>query len=185
LTFLDSLVRTEPLTLRVTALKNGSGKVDEWEQSRDSQTYRWISQDCLLKAEGYRFDDIDKYEASYIPYIDIFWIGQTKPIIGIKPFEKSIVDIGEFYTAIIDRDCVTLIGSDGLVQLSFGAGNKSRGRGCSKNIGANPLVDEFCPGVDVMLHLQQRSRQPTESARKTELWPRGLKIAAELESWRR
>ena len=152
----------------VNTFKIGCAKVCEWERSSSDRRYRWISQDCLLKAEGYRPDNISPRHSSYIPYIDIFWIGQTKPFIGIKPLEKTVVDIGEFYTAIIDLDCVTLIGSDGLVQLSFGAGNKSKRRECSNDVRTDTLVKGFHPGRSHMLWIQAHGRKATRLARQTE-----------------
>jgi hypothetical protein len=149
---------------RASAFKIGSGKVDQWERSSDNQRYRWISQDCGLKAEGYKVDN----SGDYVPYIDISRIGEAKPFIGIKPVKRAMADIGEFYTAIIDWDCVTLVGSDGLIQLSFGEGNRPKREGCSGEIGTDVLINDFHPGREHMLFLQQKKRRPTKLARRDE-----------------
>lgn len=82
----------------------------------------------------------------HVPHIDIFKIGETKPFIGIKPIKKSRVDIGEFFSAIIDLDNVTPVGSNGLIQLSFEVGVGAQKAGCSGHVPTNICNDNFREG---------------------------------------
>ena len=104
---------------------------DPWvTDSTHTNKYRWVSQDCTLTAIGYQVKPSqarwvgadDDADGTYVPQIDIFNTGQPNPLISIKPIKKSVVDFGFFITSIVEKGRITMVGSDGLIQIRFGGG---------------------------------------------------------------
>jgi WD40 repeat protein len=140
-------------TAAAVIFDNEIHQVTEWDDpwvSEPSHTnkYRWVSRDFSFKAEGYEIEPrtgsfaTADYRSTSVPRIDIFKVGQPKPFVGLNPIKKSVVDLGSFFTAIIDKNCITMVGSDGIVQITFGAGGEHK-LGCSGYISTSQAINGF------------------------------------------
>jgi hypothetical protein len=128
-------------SLRGSLFKTHNGeKIHDWNYRDLSQEalHHWISQDCSLTATG--IVDTDSSD----PIVSIHAVGEqgdreTMVELDLGQIEGRYTDWETFYTAIIDWNCVTFIGFEGLLQLSFAADHSMR-RHCSAVV---PSIEGF------------------------------------------
>lgn len=128
-------------SLRGSLFKTNNGeKIHDWNYRDLNQEalHHWISQDCRLSATGILDTDSSGSLVS-IHAVGEQGIREALVELDLDQIEGRYKNWETFHTAIIDWDCVTFIGFEGLLQLSFGADHGARGD-CSAVV---PSIERF------------------------------------------